>query len=246
MILRRVIEHVKAQNWFAVFLDFVIVVAGVFVGLQVQEWNQGRLERQQARVFVERLTRDFETIVERSEVALDKWQDVVESSEGLIGDFGDLRARGALPRPYEEFRTDMNGVIGGRIPAPPAPTFVEMLSAGEVSLLQDAALRDALLAYHAQAHFSLEAYRVLIARTQASNSLLITFMDPKFPDRAVDVYSGPLTSTSYDADVPGLAADPAVKGAIRNLGVAGDNHRSLAFAQLQKAREALAALKAQP
>jgi len=28
MILRRVIEHVKAQNWFAVALDFVIVVVG--------------------------------------------------------------------------------------------------------------------------------------------------------------------------------------------------------------------------
>mgnify|MGYP003541639920 CR=1 FL=1 len=38
MILRRVIEHVKDQNWFAVGIDFVIVVAGVFVGLQVQDW----------------------------------------------------------------------------------------------------------------------------------------------------------------------------------------------------------------
>ena len=34
MILRRVIEHVKQQEWTAVFLDFLIVVIGVFVGLQ--------------------------------------------------------------------------------------------------------------------------------------------------------------------------------------------------------------------
>jgi len=33
MILRRVIEHVKAQNWTAVALDFVIVVAGVYLGI---------------------------------------------------------------------------------------------------------------------------------------------------------------------------------------------------------------------
>lgn len=32
MLLRRVIEHVKAQNWTAVALDFVIVVVGVFIG----------------------------------------------------------------------------------------------------------------------------------------------------------------------------------------------------------------------
>jgi len=32
MRLRRITEHVNAQNWFAVWLDFVIVVVGVFIG----------------------------------------------------------------------------------------------------------------------------------------------------------------------------------------------------------------------
>ena len=40
MILRRVAEHVKAQNWFAVAIDFVIVVVGVFIGIQVSNWNE--------------------------------------------------------------------------------------------------------------------------------------------------------------------------------------------------------------
>ena len=35
MLLRRVIEHVRDQNWTAIAIDFVIVVAGVFVGIQV-------------------------------------------------------------------------------------------------------------------------------------------------------------------------------------------------------------------
>lgn len=42
MLLRRVIEHVKAQNWTAVALDFVIVVVGVFLGIQVSNWNDAR------------------------------------------------------------------------------------------------------------------------------------------------------------------------------------------------------------
>ena len=33
MILRRVTEHVKAQNWSAVALDFFIVVVGVGVAM---------------------------------------------------------------------------------------------------------------------------------------------------------------------------------------------------------------------
>lgn len=39
MLLRRVTENVKAQNWTAVALDFVIVVVGVFIGIQVANWN---------------------------------------------------------------------------------------------------------------------------------------------------------------------------------------------------------------
>ncbi|MDP1556680.1 MAG: hypothetical protein Q8L84_14580, partial [Hyphomonas sp.] len=42
MILRRITEHVRAQNWFAVALDFVIVVLGVFVAMQVANWNTAR------------------------------------------------------------------------------------------------------------------------------------------------------------------------------------------------------------
>ncbi len=45
MILRRLAEHVKAQNWFAVALDFLIVVMGVFIGIQVSNWNAARGER---------------------------------------------------------------------------------------------------------------------------------------------------------------------------------------------------------
>jgi hypothetical protein len=40
MILRRVIAHFKKQEWTAIALDFLIVVAGVFVGLQVSNWNE--------------------------------------------------------------------------------------------------------------------------------------------------------------------------------------------------------------
>ena len=55
MILRRVIEHVKAQNWTAVALDFVIVVMGVFMGIQLGNWNEARLHRNTEREFLVQL-----------------------------------------------------------------------------------------------------------------------------------------------------------------------------------------------
>ena len=42
MLLRRITQHVKDQNWFAVLIDFAIVVFGVFIGIQVANWNAAR------------------------------------------------------------------------------------------------------------------------------------------------------------------------------------------------------------
>jgi hypothetical protein len=44
LILRSVMRHVREQNWLAVGLDFVIVVVGVFIGIQVANWNEQRAE----------------------------------------------------------------------------------------------------------------------------------------------------------------------------------------------------------
>jgi len=55
MILRRVTKHVQDQNWLAVALDFFIVVVGVFVGLQVQEWAVEQERERQEDTYVARL-----------------------------------------------------------------------------------------------------------------------------------------------------------------------------------------------
>jgi len=62
MILRRLSEHVKAQNWFAVALDFLIVVLGVFLGLQVNNWNEVRSSSRQEVVLIAQLADDLRSM----------------------------------------------------------------------------------------------------------------------------------------------------------------------------------------
>ena len=55
MILRRLTKHVKDQNWFAVVLDFLIVVAGILIAFQITNWSAARQDNliyQQARTRV--------------------------------------------------------------------------------------------------------------------------------------------------------------------------------------------------
>jgi hypothetical protein len=55
VILRRLTQHVKDQNWFAVGLDFFIVVAGILIAFQITNWNAARQDKliyEQARTRV--------------------------------------------------------------------------------------------------------------------------------------------------------------------------------------------------
>ena len=42
MILRRLGNALREQNWFTVVLEVLIVVVGIFFGLQVDDWNERR------------------------------------------------------------------------------------------------------------------------------------------------------------------------------------------------------------
>jgi hypothetical protein len=60
MILRSVMRHVREQNWTAVGIDFCIVVIGVFVGIQVANWNEALADARLGRAYAVRLTADLE------------------------------------------------------------------------------------------------------------------------------------------------------------------------------------------
>ena len=64
MLLRRVIEHVRAQNWIAVALDFVIVVVGVFIGIQVSNWNDARANKGIVAVHLSEIAEDLRSHLE--------------------------------------------------------------------------------------------------------------------------------------------------------------------------------------
>ena len=59
MLLRRVTEHVRQQNWFAVGIDFAIVVIGVYIGIQVSNWNEQRVNRNIAAAHLEEIAEDL-------------------------------------------------------------------------------------------------------------------------------------------------------------------------------------------
>lgn len=55
MILRRLSQSLKQQNWTAIWIEFVLLVTGVFLGIQVANWNEERIQKLQERSYLAQL-----------------------------------------------------------------------------------------------------------------------------------------------------------------------------------------------
>ena len=144
MILRRITEHVKAQNWTAVGLDFVIVVVGVFVGLQVQEQYAERARRVADGQYMERLHAEvIELVSIRENVVVPRsrnFDDLATAAEKI---FADMQV-GSLTTD-ECAAIQLSHVFVN--PTIDLPTVDELLSAGRLDSLSSQAVRDAILRY---------------------------------------------------------------------------------------------------
>ncbi len=69
MILQNLAKAIREQNYYAVFLEFVIVIAGVVIGFQINAWNEGRMRAASADAaranLVANLRRDIAEFEER-------------------------------------------------------------------------------------------------------------------------------------------------------------------------------------
>ncbi len=61
MILRRFAESLQQQNWAAIAIEFVLLVAGVFLGIQVANWNEARADRIAYQAALVRLGAEIDT-----------------------------------------------------------------------------------------------------------------------------------------------------------------------------------------
>jgi len=59
MIFRRLADAVRQENWFSVILEILIVVVGIFIGLQVDDWNEARKDRRDEAAFLLELHEDI-------------------------------------------------------------------------------------------------------------------------------------------------------------------------------------------
>ena len=143
LLLRRITEHIRAQNWFAVGLDFLIVVVGILIAFQITNWNEGRDDRALEREYLALLARDIKAIEETLNAQIaheDAISDAAKHALALVNDRGETRD------PLSVGHAVM-GIWGRMTLSIDSPTYSELKSAGRLTIISDTAIRNRLIAY---------------------------------------------------------------------------------------------------
>lgn len=228
MIPRRLYEHVKSHNWFAVAIDFVIVVVGVFIGLQAQEWSALRGDRAREAAYLSGIARDvrsdlseIDEIIRVSTLRMSALNFLLQTASGKELPKGFSSARGAIEieeaPPYAEDDPNTIGIAlfilttldGERA------TYETMINTGGLGLMRDAALLRQIQNYYA----SVDKARVFERALQENRVKLV--------DAEQEAGISPVDETPARALAESFARDAALLAAARNYWLYTNRHLKL-------------------
>lgn len=137
MIFRRIARHVRNQEWTAIGIDLVIVIAGVFIGTQVSNWNEERVTRMKGDAFAERLRSDLREEAWSAELLVQYNQEVLANAERAAATLegqATLSDEALLTAAYRATQYKQKGRRRS--------TYDELASTGALGLIRDVHLRD--------------------------------------------------------------------------------------------------------
>lgn len=145
MIIKRIAQGIKNQDWFVVGVEVMVVVVGIFIGLQVDDWNEDRKEKGRSDKMHDRLYKDLMEDASGLEKRLVYWNKAAGYGEFAISflETGQLEGHSyweALLAIYQASNTWRFSV--NRI------TYAELVSNGDLSLIRNDALREDLAEYY--------------------------------------------------------------------------------------------------
>ena len=182
MLFRRVSQHVKDQNWFAVWIDFMIVVFGVFIGLQVANWNAKQQDKSRETVLLAQLGDEFGAIIEQIEEEYEIAQERLEATKYVV-EIIDMEAEPDT----DKIKLALIRNMGlGRVPSTSA-TYQQLVANGDLPLISNDKLRRHLIKYHDE----IDKNGFLFERTlhtvseflSANQSITVDVNAPDFSDR---------------------------------------------------------------
>lgn len=194
MILRRLANAVREQNWFTVIIEFTLVVAGVLVALQLDNWNNERQTRLEEQRLVSQLLDEltFAIDAKRQWIAQTEVNNNALEEAIYIVQETDPDSRLSHKQCYAAWTSHIVVFAISRL-----ATLDEILSTGGIRTLKDKNLRDTLLTFNEDR----ERTAANLAFTRSDFANLIDNYPDAFPRTLIDGSTDDANVVSIETDV---------------------------------------------
>lgn len=141
MILKRLAEAMRELKWTTVVIELMIVVLGIFIGLQVDGWNEYRKDRIEEQVILTRLGAEIAIAIEDVRRDIDELQVRIDNANYVIAKLID----GTPPEDNDQrFASGLIGAARIEMPFSGMSTIQELQNTGKIMLILDGDVRSAI------------------------------------------------------------------------------------------------------
>lgn len=141
MLLRSVSKHVKDQNWFAVFIDFFIVVVGILIAFQITNWNSDKQDRVDEQYYLNRIIGDIDESLSNNNDVIIFLQNKIETTYWIV----EKLHSGKISEDERAIFKERYQLIGRwRTGDFIDSTIIELQSSGQLDIIQSKSFREHL------------------------------------------------------------------------------------------------------
>ncbi|HEX3125167.1 MAG TPA: hypothetical protein VHQ21_17850 [Rhodanobacteraceae bacterium] len=206
MLLRRLIDRFRRQDWFSVGIELVVLILGIVLGLQATDWSSTRRDRADEQIYLERLLADNSANLAELQRAVETDEQRATKIRSITEALGDASAQ---PDPDALRVALCRWFVQPDIHLQRA-TYQELVSSGRLLLIQSQQLRE-LLAAEDAAHAESRRLDVLIPAIQHGAEPVEVYR--RWHLDAADKHAG----ASCSFDIAGMRHDPRVDSALAQL-----------------------------
>ena len=145
MATTKLLARLREHDWLAASIEFVIVVLGILLALQVSNWNQDRVDHERGGRFVARLRAEITSDRAAMDEAIAFWRDVSALGESAMAhsEDGTLVANNAWKTVLAYYQSSQLYPFELE-----DTTFLEMRDSGGLALIADVTLRKRIADYY--------------------------------------------------------------------------------------------------
>jgi len=239
MIFSRAVEHIRKQHWTGVFIELVIVVLGVFIGLQASNWNEQRQDRGLEKQYLQRLHVDIQRSVDRANYNISDMRMQYRLDADMLADLASYRLDNAGRK-----RFATGAYFFGMIDSAPLVrgTIDELRSSGRIGLIRDVRLRTKLANVVVDSDIFSRDIPMIVAHVSRAIFFLQKRiqLDPPPGGLFYDTIAlHGMPDGSYKFDFPALCKDPRVAAVVSNVQVTTFNLIVMTQSRLKSYKELL-------